>query len=494
MQERRLKTRFFKSLTRAPSFCWLVFAVVATHQARAQEARSGADQAAPAASSAERAKQLFDSGLRLAQQGDYDAAAAAFEQAYEASPNASVLFNLGQAYATAGDPVRAHDAFEKYLADTPKDRVDPQRERLVRQSMSVAEGHIGQLHIEVSAPGASIEADGRSIGVAPLSQPVRLKAGSHAIVARHADFQPKVLNVVVQGGSEERMLIELEPAPRLVQPGYLMVRCDTPDLELSIDGRQVGKTPFSSPIALSPGRYDVLFSRPGYVPESSAQQIDTAEARWLICRAEQEKTDAPDHAKLRLNEHLRTTGTQVYVDRRLQLAPLISVPSGKHDVEVRVPRFEPWVAQLKLEAATTQELSPRLVPTEEYRTESLAKRSRQLFWSGIALGGGVVLGAAAIAIGVHTANKHDQWQTEREALNGDLVATQEVTSRLRANYDEALEIQRLEYATAAAGTLGIASLGVSALLWFTAEDVPVEPEPHLVATPFGAEFVYQGTF
>jgi hypothetical protein len=445
-------------------------------------------------SSAERAKELFDSGFRLAQQGDYEAAATAFEQAYESRPNASVLFNLGQAYAAAGDPVRAHDAFEKYLADTHKDSLDRQREQLVKQALSVAEGHIGRLRIEVSAPGAVIEMDGRSIGVAPLSQPVRVKAGSHAIVARHADFQPKVVNVVIEPRSEERMVIDLEPAPRLVQPGYLMVRCGTPDLELSIGGKQVGKTPFTSPVAVSPGRYDVLLSRPGYVPEASAVELAPGESHWLTCRAAQEKMDAPDHAKVRLNERVRKAGTQVYIDGRLQLAPVSSVPSGRHDVEVRVPRFEPWVTQLKLEAAATRELSPRLVPTEAYRAESIVERNRQLLWSGIALGTGVALGSTAVALGVHTGNKHDRWQAQREALNDELIATEEVTSRLRANYDEALEIQRLEYATAAAGALGMACLGISALLWFTAEEVPVAPEPRLVATPFGAELVYQGNF
>jgi hypothetical protein len=494
MQARRRRIRPFQSSTRALSFCWVVFAEVTSQDARAQEARSNAEQTAPAASSAERAKQLFDSGFRLAQQGDYEAAAAAFEQAYAASPNASVLFNLGQAYATAGDPVRAHDAFEKYLADTHEGRVDPQREQLVRRALSVADGRIGRLHIEVSAPGASIEVDGRSIGVAPLSQPVRLKAGPHAIVARHANFQPKVVNVAIQARSEERMAIDLVPAPRLEQPGYLMVRCGTPDLELSIAGKQVGKTPFSSPIAVSPGRYEVLLSRPGYLPEASAVDVEPGEARWLICRAEQEKVDAPDHAKVRLDEHLHEAGTQVYIDGRLQLTPVASVPSGKHYVEVRSPRFEPWVTQLKLEAATTRELSPRLVPTQEYRAESIVERNRQLFWSGIALGTGVALGSAAVALAVHTESKHDRWQAEREALEGDLVASEAVTSRLRANYGEALEIQRLEYATAATAALGLASLGMSALLWFTADEVPVAAEPRLVATPFGAELVYQGNF
>jgi tetratricopeptide (TPR) repeat protein len=483
--------RSFRALLSAFPLWWSI-STVAAGDALAGDPASAAEASPPAASNSERAKQLFGSGFRLAQQGDYEAAAAAFEQAYEASPNAFVLFNLGLAYAAAGDPVRAHDAFEKYLADTPKEGVDPQREELVKQALSVAEGRIGKLHIEVSAPGASIEVDARSIGVAPLSQPVRVKAGSHAIVARHANFQLKVVNVVVQPRSEERIALDLEPAPRLVPPGYLMVRCGTPDLELYIAGKPVGKTPFTAPIAISPGRYDVLLSREGYLPEPSAVELATGEARWLLCRAEPKKAHAPDHAQLRLNEQLRRAGAQLYIDGRLELAPVISVPNGKHDVEVRRPHFQSWAAQLQLEATTSRELSPRLVPTEEHRAESIAKRERQLFWSGIALGTGVVLGSTAVALGMHTENKHDRWQAERDALNGDLVATEEVAARLRANYDEALVIQRLEYATAAAGALGLASLGLSALLWFTAEKVPGNPAPQIVATPFGASIVYQG--
>lgn len=465
---------------------------MASRGAHAQAPGTHAEGAALAAPSAERAKQLFESGFRLAQQGDYEAAAAAFEQAYASSPNASVLFNLGQAYATAGDPVRAHDAFEKYLVDTRDERIDPKREQLVRQAMAVAQGRIGRLHIEVRPPDALLEVDGRSIGVAPLTQGVRLKIGSHAVVARHADFQPKIVNVVVQPRSEERLVIELEPPPRVAAPGYLIVRCGTPDLELSLSGKRVGKTPFASPIAVSPGRYEAVLSRAGYVSESSGLEIESGGARWLACRAEPDELSATRRVTVRLDESLQKTGTQVYIDGRLRPESVISLPSGKHDVEVRMPRFETWSRQLELEPGATHQLSPHLTPAEEYRAESIAERQRQLFWSGIALGTGVALGSAAVALGVHTEAKHDRWQAEREALDAERLATEEVTSRLRANYEEAMEIQRLEYFTVTAGVLGLACLGASALFWFTAEEVPAG-EPSVAATPLG-RFVYRATF
>jgi hypothetical protein len=117
-----------------------------------------------------------------------------------------------------------------------------------------------------------------------------------------------------------------------------------------------------------------------------------------------------------------------------------------------------------------------------------------LFWSGIALGTGVVLGATAVTLGVHTERKHDRWQSERDALEGPLEASDEAVSRLRESYEESLSIQRLEYAATATGVLGIACLGASALLWFTAADVPVVPAASVTAQPAGATLSYHGRF
>src|SRR6185503_7960525 len=73
--------------------------------------------AAPPTDAKAKARAHFDRGVVLASEGKLEAAIAEFEDAYEASPHYSVLFNLGQAQAARGHSVEALDAFRRYVAD-----------------------------------------------------------------------------------------------------------------------------------------------------------------------------------------------------------------------------------------------------------------------------------------------------------------------------------------------------------------------------------------
>ena len=77
-------------------------------------------------------------------------------------------------------------------------------------------------------------------------------------------------------------------------------------------------------------------------------------------------------------------------------------------------------------------------------------------------------------------------------MNGEFVASEEIADRLRANYEEALTIQRLDHTTLATGVLGGASLIVSALLWSTVKDIP--PQPRAAVGWHRGAFVWEGSF
>lgn len=63
------------------------------------------------------ARVAFTRGYALAEAGRYAEAIAHFTRAYELSPHFAVLYNLGQAYAAAGQPGPAVDALKRYLAE-----------------------------------------------------------------------------------------------------------------------------------------------------------------------------------------------------------------------------------------------------------------------------------------------------------------------------------------------------------------------------------------
>ena len=58
-------------------------------------------------------------GKRLHRQGDYPAAAKAYQQAYEAMPLPVMLFNIAQVLRLHGDVDEAIEQYEAYLRDEP---------------------------------------------------------------------------------------------------------------------------------------------------------------------------------------------------------------------------------------------------------------------------------------------------------------------------------------------------------------------------------------
>jgi tetratricopeptide (TPR) repeat protein len=73
----------------------------------------------PSAADVKRAEELYDNGRALFGEGSYEAAAMAFEQAYELSGNLDMLYNAALAYDRADAFEQAIDALDRYRALAP---------------------------------------------------------------------------------------------------------------------------------------------------------------------------------------------------------------------------------------------------------------------------------------------------------------------------------------------------------------------------------------
>ena len=166
-------------------------------------------QEAHAASQSSEAKAkaqiLLKQGAQHYQSAEFADALADFQAAYGIFPSPKLLLNIGQCSRELGRPVEAIEAFEQFLAeahDAP--------ERLVadaRQSVEALAADVGKLMIECPLSGAEIKLDGKGIGVAPLTDLVRVTAGLHQLMAIQEGTSPAVRNAFVSAGAVEVVVL-----------------------------------------------------------------------------------------------------------------------------------------------------------------------------------------------------------------------------------------------------------------------------------------------
>ncbi len=130
---------------------------------------------------AETAKGQFDRGLELAGKGDYQGALQSFGDAYLASPNFAVLYNIGQAQVALGRPLDAAASLSRYLQEG-QGNVSAERRRQVEEQIKLLESFMVELDV-TTEPYATISVDGRRVATTSPSEPIRLTAGTHKITA-----------------------------------------------------------------------------------------------------------------------------------------------------------------------------------------------------------------------------------------------------------------------------------------------------------------------
>ena len=74
---------------------------------------------APTGDKKEQARAYVNAGLRAHDQGDYDAAIALYQRAYDLVPHPALFFNMGQSHRLAGRRREALDMYRRYLTEVP---------------------------------------------------------------------------------------------------------------------------------------------------------------------------------------------------------------------------------------------------------------------------------------------------------------------------------------------------------------------------------------
>jgi hypothetical protein len=153
------------------------------------------------------AQGLLNEGWTLYEKGDYAGALEKFNAAYAAYPSPKLMFNIGQANRDLSRPVEAMEAFEKFLASDTD--ASPETIATARKAVAELQEKLGRIRIDCATAGAEVNVDGKSVGLAPLRDPIWATPGRHLIAASHPNATPALEKVDVTAGSVGTVTLRL---------------------------------------------------------------------------------------------------------------------------------------------------------------------------------------------------------------------------------------------------------------------------------------------
>jgi hypothetical protein len=163
----------------------------------------------------EEAQRHFQAGVSLQKVEDFESAIAAFESSLRLYPTKSALFNLANCLRAVHRYAEALDALERLKRDYSAELEDPMRTAVDRQ-LEELRNLTASLVVRVDQQGAQVSVDGKIVGSAPLSEPLRLSPGAHDIEVTLKGFAPEKLTVSLvsrQQITKEVKLKKLSPPP-----------------------------------------------------------------------------------------------------------------------------------------------------------------------------------------------------------------------------------------------------------------------------------------
>jgi PEGA domain len=182
-------------------------------------ARAGAAvDAAPATETAAspdvvaEAKQRFDRGFELYNEGDYPLALIEFNRAYELVPNYRVLYNIGQVCLQLAQYANARRALEEYR-DKGGTTLSQDRRDSVGRDLAMLERRTAFLLITSNIPDAEIFVDDVSVGKTPLAPALLVDAGVHRVSARKQGYLQRTNQVTLAGGDQQTLALKLDVMP-----------------------------------------------------------------------------------------------------------------------------------------------------------------------------------------------------------------------------------------------------------------------------------------
>ena len=402
------------------------------------------------------AREHFAAGYALADKGDAAAAIASFELAYAASPNPSVLYNLGQAYAAVGRSGEAVEALQRYLKLSGPSVGEPR----IRQVEALIAYHVqrsGTLELALEPATAEVSVDGHSLELGMTS--LRVNAGAHALTAVAPGFEAMQARVVVPAGEVRKLSLRLQ---RLSAPAQVLIRCPVEAVRVLVDGVEQGRTPAYVGGALGSGVHEVRLERAGYLPAQLKLELSPGSSREVPCTL---RID-PVSSRLGALWVTHPEGTTVFLDG----SPFSGgqVPEGVHHVLVTGPEHatETRRVTVKLGARTALTLTPLRAPGTLHAQQERSRHALRVGSYALA-GVAAATAVAAVALRIDTDARYSAWQKKSHETLSTLPSDPEAAASLDQLLAEENDIRRRDSWALGLTVFSCTALATSAVLFLS---------------------------
>lgn len=172
----------------------------------------------------------MSNGVKLFNDGNFDAAIAEFQAAYAERPRASPLVNLALCHKSLFNYPKAIAALERALehhSDTMEQEDRTAAETAIREMKAL----LGYITVEVTPSHAVLYVDDDALPAVAKDKPIALGPGKHRIGARAEGYESAEETVTVTSADRDKV-VKFALVPNM---GWVVVKTGDPEMAIAID-------------------------------------------------------------------------------------------------------------------------------------------------------------------------------------------------------------------------------------------------------------------
>lgn len=197
------------------------------------------------------AQKLYRSGERLFKDGDYEAAARDFGEAYKLSEKPELLYYIARSWEEVGELGKAQDHYQRYIDELPDAKnADEVIDKIIEIQERIAT-EMGRVKISTPTEGAAVFVDGEAQRRCETPCMLIVKPGSYSIKV-DAIEGTQTRDVSVGAGEKKDIEVEFN----VVKMGTLLVSTDAGKAILRVSGKEA-QLPLRAPIELEEGQHNI---------------------------------------------------------------------------------------------------------------------------------------------------------------------------------------------------------------------------------------------